>query len=370
MPASTRADELREVADALPASSLTIAYGSGVFSQPGLYAADAGEVRPGRPASAAAPSADPGRGAHAAMPIEFLRDCVAGAYAGFPRGGRRRCGGVAQVRWLPSLAIPILSHHANSSLAAATAMHPAHAAPRSNMERNPSHYSWALRTAGPRWAARLGSYLGAGVLYNSMVPFTFSAGRRGLLKYGAATDAAVVSDCLTWDSMFLAGRLQKPVRDGTRSMAVHATMALLPAQHMCARARRSTSCNQARQRTGTPQVGSFAGPLRSTGRRLSWRPCCCCRRGPCQRSTFSVKWWGSGETTAALQGPSGHELSNGPLVCALRSHRLAVLDLFGEQPLTSCALCSEPAATSATSAWASQRTAARCRASCVAVWGG
>lgn len=82
---------------------------------------------------------------------------------------------------------------------------------RGNMVSNSSHYSALVRWLGPRAAVEIASRLGVGVHFNSMVPFRFRSGSSALVKYGTASDTTTLADLLTWDSMYIAGRLQKPV---------------------------------------------------------------------------------------------------------------------------------------------------------------
>lgn len=77
-----------------------------------------------------------------------------------------------------------------------------------NLQQNPGHYS-SLRVlgAGPiagvqRWGAR--------VYYNTLVPTTLD-NEAVTIKYGVISHADLLSELHHWDSMYIAGRLHKPV---------------------------------------------------------------------------------------------------------------------------------------------------------------
>ena len=75
-----------------------------------------------------------------------------------------------------------------------------------NMEMNPTHYS-ALRHLGPAVVAHVQQNYGAGVYYNSMVKHH---GR--LIKYGIVSVEQLIDDLNHWRSLYISGRLHKPVR--------------------------------------------------------------------------------------------------------------------------------------------------------------
>lgn len=75
-----------------------------------------------------------------------------------------------------------------------------------NLERNRSHYS-LLRVLGPRTIAAVQSSYGAGVYYNTLVQCDGH-----LIKYGVVSTGALLDDLLNWTSLYVAGRLQKPVK--------------------------------------------------------------------------------------------------------------------------------------------------------------
>ncbi|XP_054992355.1 phosphatidate cytidylyltransferase, mitochondrial isoform X2 [Sorex araneus] len=75
-----------------------------------------------------------------------------------------------------------------------------------NLQKNWSHYSF-LKVLGPKVIAAVQSDYGAGVYYNTLVKCD---GR--LIKYGVISTAALMDDLLNWTNLYVAGRLQKPVK--------------------------------------------------------------------------------------------------------------------------------------------------------------
>lgn len=74
-----------------------------------------------------------------------------------------------------------------------------------NMRQNPDHYS-SLRFFGSEFVSKF-QEVGAGVYFN---PFVSIHGSE--IKYGVVSMARLLRDLATWDSFYLAGRLQKPVK--------------------------------------------------------------------------------------------------------------------------------------------------------------
>lgn len=74
-----------------------------------------------------------------------------------------------------------------------------------NMCQNPDHYS-SLKWCGSSVISYFQD-IGAGIYFN---PFVDIAGRE--VKYGVVSLERIVQDLCTWDSFYLAGRLQKPVK--------------------------------------------------------------------------------------------------------------------------------------------------------------
>lgn len=73
-----------------------------------------------------------------------------------------------------------------------------------NLLKNKSHYSF-LKVFGPKQISNIQSY-GAGIYYNTLVPCN---GR--MIKYGVISTDALIDDLLHWKTLYVAGRLQKPV---------------------------------------------------------------------------------------------------------------------------------------------------------------
>lgn len=75
-----------------------------------------------------------------------------------------------------------------------------------NLLRNPSHYS-GIRYFGASRIAWIQEQLGAGVYFNPFVRINGS-----LVKYGVVDISTLCNDLSHWETLYLAGRLQKPVR--------------------------------------------------------------------------------------------------------------------------------------------------------------
>ncbi|XDV52233.1 hypothetical protein PO909_020978 [Leuciscus waleckii] len=75
-----------------------------------------------------------------------------------------------------------------------------------NLMENRKHYSF-LRFLGPKHISRIQSESGAGVYFNTLIP----ADDR-LIKYGVISTEALIDDLLHWKTLYVAGRLHKPVR--------------------------------------------------------------------------------------------------------------------------------------------------------------
>ncbi|CUS24331.1 LAQU0S15e02102g1_1 [Lachancea quebecensis] len=74
-----------------------------------------------------------------------------------------------------------------------------------NMRQNPHHYS-SLRYFGSQFVSKF-QEIGAGIYFN---PFVDINGQT--VKYGVVSMENLLKDVATWDSFYLAGRLQKPVK--------------------------------------------------------------------------------------------------------------------------------------------------------------
>ncbi|XP_064622505.1 phosphatidate cytidylyltransferase, mitochondrial-like [Lineus longissimus] len=106
---------------------------------------------------------------------------------------------------------------------------------KTNIELNPKHYSF-LRLFGYRRIASIQERYGAGIYFNTLVQ---CEGR--LVKYGVISSDRLLTDLLDWDTLYVSGRLHKPVLmiekpapeldaallTNLRS-AVHAAMLILP----------------------------------------------------------------------------------------------------------------------------------------------
>ncbi|WFD43315.1 Mitochondrial translocator assembly and maintenance protein 41 [Malassezia psittaci] len=74
-----------------------------------------------------------------------------------------------------------------------------------NMLQNPSHYPWWIRLA-PMWMLRKIQKMGAKVWYIPYVKVNDN-----IVKYGVVSIDDLCQDLLQWDTLYLSGRLQKPV---------------------------------------------------------------------------------------------------------------------------------------------------------------
>ncbi|XP_064580140.1 phosphatidate cytidylyltransferase, mitochondrial isoform X2 [Zonotrichia leucophrys gambelii] len=74
-----------------------------------------------------------------------------------------------------------------------------------NLSKNRSHYSF-LKFFGPKNISTIQGY-GAGIYYNTLVPCN---GR--MIKYGVISTDALIEDLFHWNTLYVAGRLQKPVK--------------------------------------------------------------------------------------------------------------------------------------------------------------
>lgn len=77
---------------------------------------------------------------------------------------------------------------------------------RENLNFNKKHYSF-LKHLGHKQIARIQDKFGAGVYFNTLVPF-----EQRLIKYGVIGTDRLVSDLANWDTLYVSGRLHKPVK--------------------------------------------------------------------------------------------------------------------------------------------------------------
>ncbi|XP_032183409.1 phosphatidate cytidylyltransferase, mitochondrial isoform X8 [Mustela erminea] len=75
-----------------------------------------------------------------------------------------------------------------------------------NLKKNWNHYSF-LKVLGPKIITTIQNNYGAGVYYN---PLIMCDGR--LIKYGVISTNSLIEDLLNWNNLYVAGRLQKPVK--------------------------------------------------------------------------------------------------------------------------------------------------------------
>ncbi|XP_016083740.2 phosphatidate cytidylyltransferase, mitochondrial isoform X1 [Ornithorhynchus anatinus] len=75
-----------------------------------------------------------------------------------------------------------------------------------NLQKNRTHYSF-LKFFGPNVITDVQNNYGAGVYYNSMIPCDGK-----LIKYGVISTDALIRDLIDWNTLYIAGRLHKPVK--------------------------------------------------------------------------------------------------------------------------------------------------------------
>ncbi|XP_073430348.1 phosphatidate cytidylyltransferase, mitochondrial isoform X2 [Dendrobates tinctorius] len=75
-----------------------------------------------------------------------------------------------------------------------------------NLMQNRSHYS-VLKYLGPKNISNIQDKYGAGVYYNTLVPCDGK-----VIKYGIVSTDTLVEDLLHWRTLYIAGRLHKPVK--------------------------------------------------------------------------------------------------------------------------------------------------------------
>jgi translocator assembly and maintenance protein 41 len=75
-----------------------------------------------------------------------------------------------------------------------------------NMTQNPQHYS-AVRRLGSSFVGKIQDKWGAGVYFNPYITINGI-----MIKYGVVNLDTITRDLSEWDTLYLAGRLQKPVK--------------------------------------------------------------------------------------------------------------------------------------------------------------
>ncbi|ESO91945.1 hypothetical protein LOTGIDRAFT_217112 [Lottia gigantea] len=105
-----------------------------------------------------------------------------------------------------------------------------------NLEMNRSHYSF-LKLFGAKKIANIQEKFGAGVYFNTLIPF-----ENRLIKYGIISTDKVITDLLDWETLYVSGRLHKPVNfikspinsdlknaiNMNLNSAIHSALLLLP----------------------------------------------------------------------------------------------------------------------------------------------
>lgn len=76
-----------------------------------------------------------------------------------------------------------------------------------NLKKNPRHYSSWLACFGGKAVSLIADKIGAGVHFNAFVPW-----RGKMIKYGVIGMDYLTQDILSWKTLYISGRLQKPVR--------------------------------------------------------------------------------------------------------------------------------------------------------------
>ncbi|XP_026996607.1 phosphatidate cytidylyltransferase, mitochondrial isoform X2 [Tachysurus fulvidraco] len=75
-----------------------------------------------------------------------------------------------------------------------------------NLKDNRKHYS-VLKYLGPKYISSIQNDYGARVYYNTLIP-----SEERLIKYGVISTDALMDDLFHWKTVYIAGRLHKPVR--------------------------------------------------------------------------------------------------------------------------------------------------------------
>lgn len=83
---------------------------------------------------------------------------------------------------------------------------------RANLEANTMDYAWMPRRAGPEFITHLQDNFGAGLYYNTLVPIQLDDGTEQMIKYGVMDVANLLSDLNEWSTLYVAGRMHKPVK--------------------------------------------------------------------------------------------------------------------------------------------------------------
>lgn len=108
-----------------------------------------------------------------------------------------------------------------------------------NMKLNPGHYT-SMIAFNPAVVAAVQDNLGAYVWFNAYIPMKTIKSPHRMIKYGVIQRSFFLNDLNNWDSLYIAGRLHKPVlmvkstaeiddaMQSNRMQALRAAMLLLP----------------------------------------------------------------------------------------------------------------------------------------------
>jgi translocator assembly and maintenance protein 41 len=101
---------------------------------------------------------------------------------------------------------------------------------KENLSRNPAHYSSILSFSAKHIAAfqdRIPSHF----WFNAYVPLPVKGGEGRLMKYGIINKSNALKDLFTWNNLYLAGRLHKPVHLLSSSLSSEIEEAIVANHH-------------------------------------------------------------------------------------------------------------------------------------------
>ncbi|RKP26236.1 mitochondrial matrix Mmp37, partial [Syncephalis pseudoplumigaleata] len=78
-----------------------------------------------------------------------------------------------------------------------------------NLQQHPEHYGGIVSRLGSSAVTTVQEQFGAGVWFN---PFVMIEGMASRVKYGVVSVDTLCRDLLEWETIYLAGRMQKPLR--------------------------------------------------------------------------------------------------------------------------------------------------------------
>ncbi|TMW69317.1 hypothetical protein Poli38472_001473 [Pythium oligandrum] len=93
-----------------------------------------------------------------------------------------------------------------------------------NLERNAGHYSF-LKWFGADTITAVQENYGAGLYYNTLVPLLNPAVGNRLIKYGVVSTKTLCEDLTAWKTLYLSGRMHKPVSILSATDGIHAASA-------------------------------------------------------------------------------------------------------------------------------------------------